>query len=104
MKTTLTPFLLKFLFERGYQYLLSKTENVNQPGASVQITLTPVVQRPQLRRLPRDFDTYFRLTREPKIMANGIDDTLIVVWLCHEDVVILKQTLLNQYNQQQQYA
>jgi hypothetical protein len=104
MKTCLTPFLLDFMVDQGYQYLLSKTENINRPEASVQITLTPVIQRPQLRRLPRDFDTYFRLTKEPRIMANGIDDTRILVSLSPEDVAILKQTLLNKYSKQQQYA
>jgi hypothetical protein len=76
MKTALTPFLLKFLLDREYQYLLSKTQNVSQPGIDVQITLTPVVARPQLR--PRCFDTYIRLgSKEAGIMANGIDSTLI---------------------------
>lgn len=100
MKTALTPFLLKFLIEEGYQYLLSKTENINEPDASVQITLTPVIARPQVRRLPRDFDTYFKLTREPQMMANGVDDTRILVKLSAEDIARLKQIVLNKYKEE----
>ncbi|MDF3078275.1 MAG: hypothetical protein K0S09_2164 [Sphingobacteriaceae bacterium] len=101
MKTALTPFLVKFLLDREYQYLLSKTQNVSQPGIDVQITLTPVVARPQLRRLPRCFDTYIRLgSKEAGIMANGIDGTLIVVSLCPEDVSKLKERVLNEYTEQ----
>lgn len=102
MKTALTPFLLKFLVDQGYQYLLSRTENINHPDASVQITLTPVLTRPQLRRLPRDFDTYFNLNKEPRIMAEGVDDTLILVQLSAADVVKLKEIVLNKYNEQTQ--
>lgn len=100
MKTTLTPFLLRFLAEQGYNYLLSRTENINEPDASVRITLTPVISRPQLRRLPRDFDTYFKLSKEPRIMANGVDDTQILVKLNADDVAKLKQIVLNKYNEE----
>lgn len=81
MKTVLTPHLLGFLIERGYTYCLAKTQNVSKANASVNITLTPIKIKPQLESMPDDYDTYFKITREPMQMACGIDDTEVYISL-----------------------
>lgn len=86
MQTTLTPTLLDFLTHQGYKYFLSKTMVADTPkGFSVKIMLTPVVNRPDIRSLPQGFDTYFQITKEPRQMAQGIDDTEITVRLSEDD-------------------
>ena len=86
MQATLTLSLLEFLTRQGYKYFLSKTvaTDINE-GYSVQIMLTPVVNRPDIRSLPEGFDTYFQINREPRQMARGIDDTKITVRLSEDD-------------------
>jgi hypothetical protein len=77
MKTILTPHLLGFLIERGYTYCLARTQT--DYNGSVKISLTPVKEKPVLDTLPNDFDTYYKITREPMQMACGIEDTQIYV-------------------------
>lgn len=79
MKTLLTPSLLHFLIGQGYRYCLSKTSEINRHDAHVSITLSPVRDRPSLKLLPENFDTYFSIRRESARMARGIDDTLVFV-------------------------
>jgi hypothetical protein len=81
MQAILTPAILDYLIEQGYRYCLSKTQGINGEGTSVIITLTPVVHRPRLEKLPIDYDTYFNIQREPRQMACGIDETEIFVEL-----------------------
>ncbi|MBB6107598.1 hypothetical protein [Mucilaginibacter lappiensis] len=79
MRSLLTPKLLQFLINQGYRYCLSKTTCIFGPDANVCIILTPVKYIPVLRRLPEKYDTYFKITEEPVQMADGIDETLIIV-------------------------
>lgn len=86
MQATLTPSLLEFLAHQGYRYFLSKTTVTDTAeGFYIQIALTPVVTRPDIRSLPEGFDTYFQINKEPRQMAQGIDDTEITVRLSEED-------------------
>jgi hypothetical protein len=86
MQTTLTPTLLDFLARQGYKYFLSKTMVADTIGGfSIQIMLTPVVNRPDIRSLPEGFDTYFQINQEPRQMAQGIDDTKVIVRLSEDD-------------------
>ena len=64
---------------QGYKYCLSKTSNIEARDASVSITLTPVKSRPITRFLPKGYDTYFSIMHEPLQMADGIDDTEVLV-------------------------
>lgn len=86
MKAILTCSVVRFLVLQGYKYCLSKTTVVEKKDASVSITLTPVRSRPQTRFLPLDYDTYFSIMREPLQMAEGIDDTEVLVNL--EDSIL----------------
>ena len=79
MKTVLKPHILGSLIEQGYTYMLAKTENVIKDGTSVSIKLTPVKYKPRLEELPLEYDTYFKITREPMQMACGVDDTEIIL-------------------------
>ncbi len=79
METILTPHALGLLIEQGYTYVLAKTKNVIKKDTSVSITLTPVKNKPRLEELPLEYDTYFKITREPMQMACGIDDTEILL-------------------------
>jgi hypothetical protein len=87
MKILLTPRLLNFLIKKGYKYCLSKTTCIESEHASVSINLTPVKKEPNLKRLPKSYDTYFDITDEPKQMAAGVDDTLVVMKLVHSDMI-----------------
>ena len=75
---------------QGYKYCLSKTSNIEARDASVSITLTPVKSRPLTRFLPQGYDTYFSIMHEPMQMAEGIDDT--------EVLVDLENNVLKKYN------
>ena len=79
MKAILTHSVLHCLVLEGYKYCLSKTTNVQKPNASVRITLTPIKSRPAIRHLPQGYDTYFSIIREPMQLANGIDDTEVLI-------------------------
>jgi hypothetical protein len=79
MKTILTPYLLGTLIEQGYTYMLAKTENVIKEGSSISIKLMPVKYKPYLEELPLEYDTYFKITREPMQMACGVDDTEVLL-------------------------
>lgn len=86
MQTILTSTLLEFLSRQGYKYFLSKTTvSETLEGSSIKIMLTPVVNRPDIRSLPEGFDTYFQINREPRQMAQGVDDTQIIVRLSEDD-------------------
>ena len=86
MKAILTRSVIRFLVLQGYRYCLSKTESIQKDNASVCITLTPLRSRPTTRFLPQGYDTYFSIMNEPLQMANGIDDTEILVNLNDYDL------------------
>lgn len=86
MKAVLTRSVVRYLVLQGYRYCLSKTESIQKNDASVSITLTPVRSRPATRFLPEGYDTYFSIMDEPLQMANGIDDTEILVNLDDYDL------------------
>lgn len=90
MEMRLTPELLQFLVEQGYKWSLSKTDFIDLSEARVKITLTPVIDKPVLSRLPMGWDTYFLNNAEPRIMAKGIDDTDIYV--------VISNDLIEKYN------
>ena len=86
MKAILTRSVIRFLVLQGYRYCLSKTESIQKHDASVCITLTPIRSRPATRFLPQGYDTYFGIMHEPLQMADGIDDTEILVNLNDYDL------------------
>ena len=90
MKVQLTPPILDYLIEQGYTYCLSRTQSINKGSTDVTITLTPVTGRPRLETLPSGYDTYFNITQEPKQMAQGVDETEILVDLEERDQFILR--------------
>jgi hypothetical protein len=47
--------------------------------ADVFITLTPVKDEPNLKKLPAPHDTYFDIMDEPKQMAESVQDTIVLV-------------------------
>jgi hypothetical protein len=104
MKTLLTPPLLKFLTGKGYRYCLSKTSIIQKDNAEVCITLTPVTYKPALKRLPKQYDTYFSIRREPVQMASGVDDTLIMVDVNTQVLVSYINTLLSSLNLPNRYS
>ena len=77
MKIPFTPQLLGDLIEKGYTYLLANTADALPIGTA--ITLKPVREKPSLNNLPEGFETFYRITREPMVMAAGISDTIIMV-------------------------
>jgi hypothetical protein len=84
MKISLSYSLLDFFKEEGYNYCFSKTSCLNDPLIDVRIDLTPVRQRPDLRILPGDYDTFFSLNKEPVQMAAGVDRTIILMDVSNE--------------------
>jgi hypothetical protein len=77
MKIPVTPALLKLIISKGFRYCYSKTTCIDTPDADVSITLTPVVKSPRLNRLPKAYDTFFNMGKEPAQMATGVDRTII---------------------------
>jgi hypothetical protein len=77
MKIPATPALLKLVISRGFRYCYSRTTCIDTADADVCITLTPVKKSPRIRRLPKAYDTFFNLGKEPAQMAAGVDRTLI---------------------------
>lgn len=77
MKIPATPALLKFVISRGFRYCYSKTTCIDTAEADVCITLTPVKKSPCIRRLPKAYDTFFNMGKEPSQMAVGVDRTLV---------------------------
>ncbi|MFA6084468.1 hypothetical protein [Mucilaginibacter sp.] len=86
MLAILTPSVMKFLVLQGYRYCLSKTTSVQKNDASVCITLKPIKSRPATRFLPQGYDTYFSIMHEPLQMAQGINDTEVLVKLDDYDL------------------
>jgi hypothetical protein len=93
MKAILTRSVIRFLVLQGYKYCLSKTESIKKNDASVCITLTPIKSRPATRFLPQGYDTYFSIMHEPLQMADGIDDTEILVNLNDYDLKNFKGSI-----------
>ncbi|AYL99172.1 PAS domain-containing protein [Mucilaginibacter celer] len=79
MRIPLTSQLLGDLIEKGYSYVLVKVIVNQQAGETVEITLIPVKQKPELNKLPPDFETFYRITREPMQLACGIDNTNVYI-------------------------
>jgi hypothetical protein len=79
MYRILTAKLLDDLVSQGYLYCLSKTTSVVGEDADICITLFPVKQMPLLKDLSENFDAYFEIGKEPRQMAIGVDETIILV-------------------------
>nr|WP_294943891.1 PAS domain S-box protein [uncultured Mucilaginibacter sp.] len=77
MKISFTPQLLGDLIEKGYTYLLAST--ASEPAMQTVLTLKPVRKKPELYNLPEGYETFYKITREPMVMAAGIADTAIVL-------------------------
>ncbi len=77
MKIPFTPQLLGDLIEKGYTYLLAST--TSEPSTETIVTLKPVRKKPVLVNLPEGYETFYKITREPMVMAAGITDTSIMV-------------------------
>jgi hypothetical protein len=77
MKIPATPALLKLVISKGFRYCYSKTTCIDTADADVCITLTPCTKSPRVRRLPKAYDTFFNIHKEPVQMAAGIDRTLV---------------------------
>lgn len=79
MHKILTTELLDRLISQGYCYCLSRTTAIIGEDADTCITLMPVINEPLLIDLPEKFDTYFEIGEEPRQMAMGIDETIVLV-------------------------
>lgn len=86
MKTLLTPILLDFLIIEGYKYCLSNAAGINTQDAGKAITLIPVKSKRLLNRLSDGVDKYFNIKNEPMQMAEGFDDTLVMVEIDSSDL------------------
>ncbi|WP_374950772.1 PAS domain-containing protein [Mucilaginibacter sp.] len=78
MQIPFTPQLLGDLIEKGYTFMLADTDA--DATLDVTIVLKPVREKPDLANLPAGYDTYYKITREPMLLAcNKVSDTTIVV-------------------------
>jgi PAS domain S-box-containing protein len=77
MKIPFTPQLLGDLIEKGYTYLLAS--GAAEPSLETTLTLKPVRKKPELYNLPQGFETFYKITREPMVMAAGISETIIML-------------------------
>lgn len=78
MTIPLSTRILGYLIEKGYAFVLAKTEEDSEAG-TVTVTLFPVREKPELEKLPEGFETYYHITQEPLQMACGIDNSTVVV-------------------------
>ncbi|WP_121810299.1 hypothetical protein [Mucilaginibacter kameinonensis] len=79
MQKILTTELLDILISQGFRYCLSRTTSIFGDDADLCITLMPVKRAPSLKKLPERYDTYFKIDEEPRQMAMGIDETIVLV-------------------------
>lgn len=79
MQKILTPVLLNAIRALGYHYFLSRTTCIIGADADLRITLLPVKYEPDITALPENFDTYFDIMEEPVLLAEGVDQTIVVV-------------------------
>ena len=79
MHKILTVELLDELMRQGYRYCLSRTTTILGEDADTCITLKPVKQAPVLKQLPLEYDTFFRINEEPRQMALGVEETIILI-------------------------
>lgn len=77
MKIPFTPQLLGDLIEKGYTYLLASS--ADEPSTETAIVLKPVREKPELVNLPEGYETYYKITREPMMMACGLGETAVMV-------------------------
>ncbi|QHS57530.1 hypothetical protein GWR56_19000 [Mucilaginibacter sp. 14171R-50] len=77
MKVPATSAVLKLVISKGFRYCYSRTTCVDSAEADVCITLTPIAKSPHIRRLPKAYDTFFNILKEPVQMAAGVDSTLV---------------------------
>ena len=75
MLKILTAELLERLVNQGYFYCGAKTTTVLGEDAGLCITLVPLKQASTTEK----FDICFHIDEEPRIMALGVDDTIILV-------------------------
>ena len=87
MLRILTTELLESLINQGYRFCLSRTTTILGEDADVCITLLPVKRAPLLKNLPQKFDTFFKISEEPRLMATGIDETIILVDLSEINIM-----------------
>ncbi|AYL95237.1 hypothetical protein [Mucilaginibacter celer] len=88
MQKILTTKLLVTLIGQGYRYCLSRTTSILGEDADICITLLPVKRAPSLKNLPERFDTYFKISEEPRQMAMGIDETIVLVDLSEINIFV----------------
>jgi hypothetical protein len=93
IKDILTRSVVSFFFLQGYKYCLSKTTSIQHHDASVCITLTPIKYKPATRFLPQGYDTYFSIMHEPLQLADGADDTEILVNMDDADLQKFKGSI-----------
>lgn len=79
MKTILTPSLLRFLINKGYQACLSKSTAIHTWDAHLRITLTPVMLRDIPHHDHKTFDHVFAIKAEPVELAKGVKNTEVMV-------------------------
>ncbi|GAA4320050.1 hypothetical protein GCM10023149_19100 [Mucilaginibacter gynuensis] len=94
MKTALTPTVLQFLVDEGFQICLSKTSSIFTKKARFCTTLTPAKFDSMPDRSTGLFDNFFAIKAEPVVMAQGLYDTIVLVdmdtttWQAYETKVL----------------
>jgi PAS domain S-box-containing protein len=78
MKIPFTPQLLGDLIEKGYTYMLANT-NAPYQLTDITIVLKPVREKPDLNHLPKGYETFYKITREPMQLACSVTETIIMV-------------------------
>lgn len=79
MNIPFTPQLLGDLIEKGYTYVLASSQANPQLADITHMVLKPVRKKPNLINLPAEFDTFYKITREPMQLACGVDGVIVEV-------------------------
>ena len=77
MKIPLTPQLLGDLIDKGYKWMLTSTDADTADNET--IILRPVREKPALIHLPDGYETFYKITGEPMMLACSPGETIVLV-------------------------
>lgn len=95
MKTLLKPYLLDFLKEQGYHYLISRKNGIANGNPINSIVLIPVAQKPLSSKPSIGFDDCFMISGKSGSIPMDCSTNRISVLLDRRDVIHFKKYLLH---------
>src|SRR4051812_9005349 len=92
LKTPLTPSILKFFINSGYEYCLCRYSYTGKAVSA--ILLTPLKERPGLKKI-QHYDFLFAIREEPLEMVRSADGPPVMIELEADSLVGFVSYVLN---------